>query len=241
MKRAISFLTSFGVAREPNQVTFAWFPIVGALIGLTVGAIWWMAARVWPPVTVAAVVVAADVLITGYLHFDGLADAADGLLAPLSRERRLHAMADPAIGAFGAITVGTILLLRFAAVAATRPAVLVVGGLWCASRTSMVIMTEVLPYVRPTGLVKDFLGAEPTSGVRRAVSRGAMAAGLLLSAALVALGRGVHALIALGAELVAMGLVGVLSWRRIGGFTGDVLGAAGVVGETVGLLLLAAR
>jgi adenosylcobinamide-GDP ribazoletransferase len=64
---------------------------------------------------------------------------------------------------------------------------------------------------------------------------------MLVSVALVVVGRGTRGLLALGAELIGMGAVGMLSWRRIGGFTGDVLGAAGVVGETVGLLILAAR
>ena len=54
-------------------------------------------------------------------------------------------------------------------------------------------------------------------------------------------GRGLHGVAAVGAEVLAMVLVLALAQRRIGGFTGDVLGAAGVVGETVGLLVLAAR
>ena len=241
MRRALSFLTPFGPASAPNQATLAWFPVIGALIGLAVGAIWWLAAKAWPPLTAAAIVVVADLVLTGCLHFDGLADAADGLLAPLSKERRLKAMADPAVGAFGAISVGAVLLLRFGSLAALRPAPLVLGGMWCASRTSMVVMTETLAYVRPTGLVKDFLGTESRSALQRAVFLGAMAAGLLLSVALVVVGRGGRGLLALGGELVAMGAVGVFSRRRIGGFTGDVLGAAGVVGETVGLLILVTR
>ena len=62
-----------------------------------------------------------------------------------------------------------------------------------------------------------------------------------LSVAMAVVGRGSHGLAALGAELVGFALVVVLAHRRIGGFTGDVLGAAGVVGETVGLLVLAAK
>jgi adenosylcobinamide-GDP ribazoletransferase len=159
MRRALAFLTPFGPAAPPNPATLAWFPAVGVLIGLAIGAIWWLSAQAWPPLAAAAVAVVADLALTGLLHFDGLADAADGLLAPLTRERRLQAMADPAIGAFGAISVGAVLLLRFGALASLRPVPLVLGGLWCASRASMVVMTQTLPYARPGGLVEAFVGA----------------------------------------------------------------------------------
>ncbi len=65
--------------------------------------------------------------------------------------------------------------------------------------------------------------------------------GTVLAVGMAVLGRGGHGLAAVGAAWVAMAGVMALAQRRIGGFTGDVLGAAGVVGETVGLLVLAAR
>jgi cobalamin synthase len=64
---------------------------------------------------------------------------------------------------------------------------------------------------------------------------------VLLAGALAVAGRGVLGLAAVGAEGVAAAGVGWLAWRRIGGFTGDVLGAAGVIGETVGLLVAVAK
>jgi adenosylcobinamide-GDP ribazoletransferase len=241
VRRAFSFLSLFGSARTPTSTTLAWFPLVGAVLGLAVGGAWWLAAKAWPPLLAAAIALSVDLVLTGLLHFDGLADAGDGLLAPLSRERRLQAMADPAIGAFGVLCVGAVLLLRFSAFAVVRPAPLVIAGLWCASRTSMVAITEILPYARPTGLVKDFLGANARTARERFAVRGALLAGLALAVVLVELGRGSRGLAALGSELVGAALVSVLSWRRIGGYTGDVLGAAGVVGETIGLLILATR
>ncbi|HWD96886.1 MAG TPA: adenosylcobinamide-GDP ribazoletransferase [Acidimicrobiales bacterium] len=239
MRRAVSFLTPFGRAATPQNTTLAWFPIVGALVGLAVGGLWWLAAKLWLRLLAGAVAVAADLALTGLLHFDGLADAGDGLLAPLTRERRLAAMADPSIGAFGALTVGAVLLLRFGAFASLRPSPLVIAGLWCASRTAMVAITEALPYARPDGLVQSFLGARST--LQRGLLRGSLVGGIALSAALVVIARGVRGVAALGAELIAIALVALFSRRRIGGYTGDVLGAAGVIGETVGLLALAAR
>jgi adenosylcobinamide-GDP ribazoletransferase len=217
----------------------SWFPIVGALIGLCVGGAWWLAARVWAPLIAGAAVVAADLVLTGLLHFDGLADAGDGLIAPLTRERRLAAMADPSIGAFGALTVGAVLLLRFGAFASLRPSFLFVGGLWCASRTAMVAITELLPYARPEGLVQGFLGTRST--LQHALLRGSMVGGLLLAVGLVMIAKGVRGLIALAAELVAIALATLFSRRQLGGYTGDVLGAAAVIGETIGLLALAVR
>jgi adenosylcobinamide-GDP ribazoletransferase len=239
VRRAVSFLTPFGRAATPQNTTLAWFPIVGALVGLAIGGLWWLAAKLWLRLLAGAVAVAVDLALTGLLHFDGLADAGDGLLAPLTRERRLAAMADPSIGAFGALTVGAVLLLRFGAFASLRPSPLVIAGLWCASRTAMVAITEALPYARPDGLVQSFLGARST--LQRGLLRGSLVGGIALSATLVVIARGVRGLAALGAELIAIVLVALFSRRRIGGYTGDVLGAAGVIGETVGLLALAVR
>jgi adenosylcobinamide-GDP ribazoletransferase len=239
VRRAVSFLTPFGRAATPESTTLAWFPVVGALIGFSVGGLWWLAAKVWLKLIAGAVAVAADLALTGLLHFDGLADSGDGLLAPLTRERRLAAMADPSIGAFGALTVGAVLLLRFGAFASLRPSPLAIAGLWCASRTAMVAITEALPYARPDGLVKSFLGAR--SSVQRGALRASIVGGVALSAALLVLARGMRGLAALGSELVAIALVALFSRRRLGGYTGDVLGAAGVVGETIGLLALAVR
>ncbi len=239
MKRAVAFLTPFGRAATPNAMTLAWFPTVGALIGLAVGGLWWLGAKIWVALLAGALAVAADLALTGLLHFDGLADAGDGLLAPMSRERRLAAMADPSIGAFGALSVGAVLLLRFGAFATLRPTPLVIAGLWCASRTAMVAVTEMLPYARPEGLVKSFLGTR--TSVQRTLLRGSVLGGVALSVVLVLLGRGVRGLVALAAEIAGIALVALFSRRRIGGYTGDVLGAAGVIGETIGLLILAVR
>jgi adenosylcobinamide-GDP ribazoletransferase len=238
MRKALAFLTPFGSSVAPDENTLAWFPLVGVLLGLVVGAVWWLVAKAWAPLPTAALVVFADLVLTGLLHFDGLADSGDGLLAPMSKERRLEVMSDPAIGAFGAITVGIVLLLRFSAFASARPAPLVVAGLWCASRSSMVAITEFLPYARPGGIVKSFL---PVTSRQHLITRTSVVVGLAGAIVLVILERGTRGLSALGAELLAMAMVSALAWRRIGGYTGDVLGAAGVVGETVGLLILVAR
>ena len=122
MRRAVSFLTPFGRVGDAHRAPrWRGFPSSERSSVLRVGGVWWLAAKVWFRLIAGAIAVVADLALTGLLHFDGLADAGDGLLAPLTRERRLAAMADPAIGAFGALTVGAVLLLRFGAFASLRP------------------------------------------------------------------------------------------------------------------------
>ena len=231
MRRALAFLTPLGGPVAPSPSALAWFPLVGAVLGLVLGGVWWLADRLWAAPVAAAVVVAADLVLTGMLHFDGLVDSADGLLPPLAADRRLDVMADPAAGAFGVGVAVVVLLLRWASLAALAPAPLLLAALWCGSRLTMAVVARTAPYARPGGLAGAFL--EPGR-------RGAPVAGTLLVVVLVVVagGDGVVGVVALG---LAAGGVVALAMRRIGGFTGDVLGAAGVVGETAGLLAAAAR
>ncbi len=177
--------------------------------------------------------VAFDLAVTGLLHADGLADSADGLLPQMSRQRRLAVMAEPSVGAYGAAALAVVLLVRFAALASMSPSVLLVAGAWCGARTTMAVAARALPYARPQGgLARAFLGGDwrPVGlyGLVLAVSLGALADG-----------RQTELAVALG--MAAGAVVVVLARRRLGGFTGDVLGAAGMIAETVALLVAAAR
>jgi len=233
---AIAFLTPLGRAREPDRTTFDWFPLVGALLGAAVGLVWWGAHEVWSPLVAATLAVAADVALTGALHVDGLADSADGVLPHLDRDRRLAVMAEPDVGAFGVTAVVLTLTLRVALLATLLPDVGLLAALWCASRTTMAVAARAVPYARgEAGLAASFLGRSP---LPVALLGGAMAAALPLTATHVGPAPTLAAVVAVagaGAAVVA------LARRRLGGFTGDVLGAAGLVGETVGLLVAAAR
>jgi adenosylcobinamide-GDP ribazoletransferase len=247
MRRAMSFLTPFGGASDPAPSALAWFPAAGAIIGLGVGGIWWVAWRGWAPLAAAAIAVIADAVATGMLHLDGFADAADGLLPPLPRERRLEVMADPRLGAFGVAGLAIVLLTRFGAFASMMPSPLAVAALWSGSRTAMAVTARTVPYARPAGLASAFL-IPPTAAAERPRAVAALAspavlgvAGGLLALGLAYAGRGVLGLAAVGAEAAGAAAVVFGGWRRLGGFTGDVLGAAAVAGETAGLLTLAWR
>ncbi len=264
MLSALGFLTVVGPSRVPDTRTFRWFPLVGALIGLSLGGLWWVAARAFPPGLAAALVVVADLALTGLLHVDGLADSADGLLPPLSRERRLAIMRQPDIGAFAAAVVPAVLLVRWAALAGQTVSPLLLAGLWCASRTAIAVVPSVVRYARTDGLASAFLadgaspnpteaGSGPAEERAGRVGRANGSSGRLAGAALVGVP---GASMALALAVAGRGWVGVASIavasgaaaltvegarRRLGGFTGDVLGAAAVLAETVGLVAAAAR
>lgn len=230
MLSALGFLTVVGGARTPDERTLRWFPLVGAGIGGVLAAVWVGAERVWNPGVAAALVVAVDLAVTGMLHVDGLADSADGLLPHLARDRRLAVMTAPDVGAFALAVVPTVLLVRWAALAGDGVEPLALVGVWAASRTVMAVVPVVVPYARSEGLASPFL-----AGARTWIALWLVPAGAVL-----ALASGVRGGVALAAGLVTAAAVVGLARRRLGGFTGDVLGAAAVMVETVALLGLAA-
>ena len=235
-RRALAFLTPLGGASVPTPGSLGWFPVVGAGIGAVLGVAWWGMAKVWPPAVGAAVVVALDLGLTGMLHVDGLVDSADGLLPHLTRERRLAVMREPTVGAYGTAAGGAALLARFAALFSARPSVLLLVALWTASRTVMAVVATWAPYARGQegGLVHAFIGS-------RGAGVAALATGVAIAVAAAVVYRPLAGTAALGAGAFAAAAVVWLAVRRLGGFTGDVLGAAGVALETVGLVVAAAR
>jgi len=191
---------------------------------------------VFPPLVAGGLVVAADLVLTGMLHVDGLVDTADGVLPHLDGARRLVVMAEPQVGAFGVAAAVAVLLVRFAALSSAVPSsvvkgVLLLGGLWVASRSIMALALVHLPSARESGMAAAFRGSRPVTG----------ALGLLVSAAALVAWHPVAAPAVLGGELLGAGAVLLLAMRRLGGQTGDVLGAAGLLGETLGLVLASAK
>jgi adenosylcobinamide-GDP ribazoletransferase len=250
VRGAVAFLTPIGKARVPQPSSLVWFPFVGGAIGALLGLAWWGLARAWPPGVVAALVVAADLALTGMLHIDGLVDSADGLLPPhLPRDRRLEVMKESTSGAFGIASAVVVLLLRWVGLVAIKPSVLLLVGIWAGSRTIMAVVATSVPYARPEGgLVSAFIDPAPGSTGRDRRSsrarRNRLFVGLLGAA--IALGsctawRPIGGAVTVLVEVGAAALVVWFARRRIGGFTGDVLGAAGVVAETVALIVAAAR
>jgi adenosylcobinamide-GDP ribazoletransferase len=231
---ALNFLTVIGRGRVPSRSMTRWFGAVGVLIGAGVAGAWKLGDTWWSPLVAGVFAVVAEATLTGMLHFDGLADTADGLLPHLDQTRRLEVMAAPDVGAFGVVTVVLTVSLMTASLATTpldRVSLWTVVALWGVARVVMVIGLCVFRPARPNGLAALMSSEGPSAIVFSAIPP---------IGAVVASGS------ARGAVVCAIGLlagVGVLllARRRIGGVTGDVLGAAGVLAEVTGLLVLARR
>jgi adenosylcobinamide-GDP ribazoletransferase len=238
LRTAVSLLTRVPVGRaRPGSADLAravpWFPVVGAVVGLVLAGSYAGLLLVVPPFVAAGLTLGLSLFLTGALHEDGLADTADALGGARSREDALRILNDPAHGTYGVLSIVLSVILRWAALAALDgwTAVAVLPGAHALSRGAAVALLGAL---RPAA--EEGLGASyATATTRREVAGGVAAA---LAAGLVALG----AWVLPAALLVALGaaMVGMLSARRIGGITGDVLGATQQVGEVLVLLLGAA-
>lgn len=238
MRSALAFLTIVWRPATPSPSSLPWFPVIGTLLGLAVGGVWIGADNIWPSVVAVALTLAVDAVLTGGLHWDGLADTGDGLLPALTSERRLEVMADPRIGAFGALTIGVVLLLRYSVLAAGPASVWIIAALWCTSRAGVAALTLFGRYARGEGMASSFR-TTPASAQR--IGAAVVTIAVAISVPLALLERPGHGAAALGAELAAIGCISWLANRRIGGYTGDVLGAQIVLSETIGLLLWSTR
>lgn len=233
LSAALSFLTIVGRGRRPDAASTAWFGLVGAGIGLALGAAWEGAGELWSPALAAALIVGLDLVLTGALHLDGLADTGDGLLPHADRDRRLEIMRAPDVGAFGVAVVVVTLLVRFAAFADLEADLWMLVAPWAALRAAAALTIRVAPYARTDGLATSFLGAS---------GRSLIAVDLLALAAAVAAAAIVDGVVGVAAVAVGIAVFSALlalAIRRLGGFTGDVLGAGIVVGETAALVTLA--
>jgi adenosylcobinamide-GDP ribazoletransferase len=245
-RAALGLLTVVGGSAPATPASVPWFPVVGAGLGGALGTLWWVLDEVMPPFVAASVVAAADLGLTGMLHFDGLIDAADGLLPHLDRDERLAVMAEPQVGAFGVTAACALLAMRVAALGSVgrRPLwdrVLLLSALLATSRATMALAALHLPYARKSGMASGYGAAESPAGR----AQPARTLSCLVAAAVPALGLGAWhrraAPAVLAAEAGAAGAVFALARRKLGGYTGDVLGAAGVVAETAGLIVAAAK
>jgi adenosylcobinamide-GDP ribazoletransferase len=235
LRSAVAFLTVIPVAagegKPGARLGRAYFPAVGALLGLLAGAVLALTAAITSQMLGAVAAVAVMAVLTGGLHLDGVADAADGLFGRGDRAQRLQTMRDPRVGSFGAIALIVVLLGDVAALSALTPATaivaLVIGG--ALSRCAMLWVIAFLPYVRETGL------GVAAGGANRAFD-------LILGSALAVLvclldwRRALVALLLVGLTAV---IVSGVARRRIGGATGDIYGATTELCQLAALIAFA--
>ncbi|MEM6549055.1 MAG: adenosylcobinamide-GDP ribazoletransferase [Pseudomonadota bacterium] len=233
---AVQFLTRLPVPDpgwEDGQLrrALAWFPAVGAGIGAVGGGVYWASAPILPPALAAGLALGAIIWLTGALHEDGLADTADGLGGHWDADRALEIMRDSRLGSYGAVALILSLGLRWTALASiaagNAPLALVLAA--SLGRFAMVAGAAGLPPARPGGL-GAMLGSGPGAG------------GLAIAAAVPLALAGALGLAGVAALLLGALTAATLGWllrRRLGGHTGDGLGALGSVAETAALIALA--
>jgi adenosylcobinamide-GDP ribazoletransferase len=240
---ALQFLTRLPLPRDlatgPHDLIRAapYFPAVGALVGglcaATAAALLTLTSLA--PGVVAVMAVALGVLVTGAFHEDGLADAADGIAGGLERGDRLRIMRDSRVGTFGALALVLLILGRVASlwamdVAAWTAALLAAHTL---GRYMALVLIRTQPYARDDD---PGVGKPMVEGLSRVGFVGAT----VTTAALLWLIGGRAALVAAAAAgFVALGCAWYVR-RRLGGITGDCLGAANVCCELAALLCFAA-
>ena len=211
-----------------------WFPTVGAMIGLVQGLVLVAAGRFVDPFPAAALSVAASTLMTGAFHLDGIADVADAFGGGWTREQRLAILKDSRLGTYGT----SALILAFA----TEIAVLASLTPWPRGFAAVVAAHSLsraaaVAVMRRAPLAGDGMGAVsavelPTVGAAVGVLFGV----IVTAVAFAGTGLAIPALLL--AALSALAVV-ALAVRKIGGVTGDVLGAVQQL-AALSILLVAA-
>lgn len=210
------------------------YPVVGAVVGGLSALVWFAGQFAGLGLSLSAgLAVVAQILITGAMHEDGLADFADGMGGGRDRETRLAIMRDSRTGAYGVVALILVIGLRWSAIASLGLH-MVLAGLICSALLGRAAMALLLGMLTPAR--EDGLGVLVASPPRRA-----LLAATAISAVVVLLHLPVVvAIVSVVAAALAAGWIAFLAKRSIGGYTGDVLGAAGLAAETAALLVFTA-
>jgi adenosylcobinamide-GDP ribazoletransferase len=231
---AIQFLTVIPVRARtaaPGKAA-AFFPLAGASIGAVAGVLFDQTRALLPAGLAALLAIAFLALITGGLHEDGFADCADAFRAGRPRDRILAIMKDSRVGAHGALALCLSILIRWQALSALAvdpvPALAAAHGL---SRAAAVALAWITP---PAG---EGLAFALSKTMSTPVALFAMVQGILLAAWC---GGRLAVLLVAGTALVVL-LAHRYFMRRIGGVTGDCLGAAAHLAEIFCLLVFTCR
>ncbi len=224
------------VGHAPDRLaqTARYLPAAGVIVGAISAAILWLTAHLLPTGIAVALSIAAGIVLTGAFHEDGLSDFADGLAGP-TRERALAIMKDSRVGVYGVVTLVLALLLKYEALAslaginsAGYAAFALIAG-HVISRVIAVSIILTLPYARTDNSSK----AKPAiAGFGYKSAAVALPLAFLALGVLAAAGAQFHSLLA--ALAIALLVRTYLAWqfeKRLGGYTGDCLGAVQQLSE----------
>ncbi len=236
--RALSFLTilpmgRFSLPKEKELArSMAFFPLTGLVIGLLLALGYYLLSFLFPNPLVLLLIIGLLALLTRGLHLDGFADTLDGLASGGTKEKILEVMRDSRIGAFGVI--GLILLIgaKYLALDQISTSSIYYSLILMAvvGRNAMVLVCYRSPYARfSEGLAKPFLENLRTREVLISSALTFGIAFLLIGVKGIAISLGIG-LFSLGYRLFFL--------KKLGGVTGDILGAANELAELLCLLLL---
>ena len=235
---ALALLTRLPMPALPDhaferQAMASWaFPLVGLVVGAMAAIAGGISLGVGLPVWIAGgLALVVQTIATGALHEDGLADTVDGFWGGWAIDRRLEIMKDSRIGTYGVLALVFSVGLRWAALSVilTHSAWILVA-VAVASRMGLPAMMSALPRVRPGGL-SDTVGEPPAPSVLLSGFLGLVLVGIILGADMA---------VAVLATILAVWICGAVARAKIGGQTGDVLGATQQVTELACLIALAA-
>ena len=238
---ALRFLTilpipgKMGHDESDLAASLMYFPVVGLLIGLAAGGLALLLGTWFPPMVVAVLCVTFLLAISGGLHMDGLSDTVDGFLSSRPREQMLEIMRDSRVGAMGVMAIVLVLGMKIGALASMDAKIMVrvVLLMPVAGRSALLLLMAVLPYVRPEG------GRGTLFYTRSSRMAAVWSVALFFTMSWLTTGlAGIIASLAVGIVLL---IFAVYCRNKIGGATGDTLGAGCELAETVVALVLTAK
>ena len=220
---------------DPHRLgsSMACYPLVGFFLGLILWILFWVLIWMFPRSLADGLLLLFLVLLTGALHLDGLADTLDGLAHGKTAEERLQIMKDHRVGAFGVIGLILVLGIKFLALNSLSKQMAIKGLLMALtlSRFSMVQLLYRSPYARKEG----GLGL----AFKEQLKKKEMIFAALVALAIPLFFLRIRGLILWGFVLLSTFLMEKFFNRKIGGVTGDVLGAGNEINETLILVMVA--
>jgi adenosylcobinamide-GDP ribazoletransferase len=234
---AVQFLTVIPVPKALNGdaedlgKSVPFFPIVGLLIGILAAMLAFVLVAVIPPFPSFVIIVIFLISVSGGLHMDGLADTADGFFSARPRGKILEIMKDSRIGVMGVIAVVCAILLKISLLVSLPPSSRtdIIFLIPLAGRCALVVMMTALPYVRSEGGLAT-LFAKSRSRIHAVWA----ALFLIVTAVLTAQWMGLAVAVAV---LAATAYFSWYCFRKIGGYTGDTLGAVCEIAEIIPVLV----
>ncbi len=235
---ALRFLTvipmpgNIGAEEKDLQYSLPFFPIIGLLIGAGAAGLYFLIHPFLPTTVSSVLLIAFLLMISGGFHLDGLADTADGFFSSRPRPRILEIMRDSHIGVMGVMAIFLVLAVKITAFAALSPKQAFVAAFLMpiSGRVVLVIHTVIFPYARADGGLADQFFKGSTRGA-------AWWSITVLFAWSWFIGHLLGLLATLSAIIISL-FFGLWCYKKIGGITGDTLGAACEIAEmTIALII----